>query len=470
VKKPPRGKSKNVKSARTQRPPVKAAAAVACNRQPLKPQHATSLQRATLWLATLNEGLHGTPPPRHSRLARSHHRYGAATAPLIEADDRHTFALLSLPILAMIAALALTQSYKPLRPTGEIARNPSTDVARPVDRVRLALRANPVPLEPVSASPPPKAVPGTPVRAIQPNASPAASTGTTDTPLAPTLSPPDARQPVSETSNETNVAMLAPARRDLQMATPPAPSITAREEEVLEDPSVCRSTTTGFGAKPPPLALGPQNQSPSVFGVALARAARAQSTDLVIYNDRYRRIAYPMGDVAPLYGVCTDVIIRAYRAVGIDLQQRVHEAGMSGGDTSIGHRRTETLRRFFTRFGTSLPITTIAEDFRPGDIVTYSRPQNRHSRSHIAIVSDVAAPSGRYMIAHNRGWGVALEDGLFVDEMTGHYRYSGDRMPVPVALTSPPQTGTGPSAERQPRTQRVAVRRTEGTPTRGLGR
>jgi uncharacterized protein YijF (DUF1287 family) len=159
------------------------------------------------------------------------------------------------------------------------------------------------------------------------------------------------------------------------------------------------------------------------FGGALAAAARSQLDGLVIYNDKYRRIGYPGGDVQPLYGVCTDVIIRAYRAVGIDLQQLVHESRSGAGDTSIDHRRTETLRRFFAGHGEALTITSVAEDYRPGDVVTYNRPQNRHSRSHIALVSDVLGSSGRYMILHNRGWGPQLEDGLFVDEVTGHYRY-----------------------------------------------
>ena len=72
-----------------------------------------------------------------------------------------------------------------------------------------------------------------------------------------------------------------------------------------------------------------------------------------------------------------------------------------------------------------MPISEFAEDYRPGDIVTYYRPQNRTSTAHIAVVSDKLAPSGRLMVVHNRGWGPQLEDALFVDKITGHYRYSG---------------------------------------------
>ena len=130
-----------------------------------------------------------------------------------------------------------------------------------------------------------------------------------------------------------------------------------------------------------------------------------------------------MGDVAPLHGACTDVVIRAYRALGIDLQELVHRAQVGSGDTNIDHRRTETLRRFFARYGETLPVTAFPEDYQPGDIVTYYRPFSRVSRSHIAIVSDVLAPTTRPMIVHNRGWGPQVEDALFVDRITGHYRF-----------------------------------------------
>jgi uncharacterized protein YijF (DUF1287 family) len=163
----------------------------------------------------------------------------------------------------------------------------------------------------------------------------------------------------------------------------------------------------------------------SEFGSALAAAAEAQTRDFVVYDDEYRVIQYPGGDVAPLYGVCTDVVIRAYRALGIDLQRLVHESQAGSSDTNISHRRTVALRRFFAKAGASLPITDFPEDYEPGDVVTYHRPQNRGSNDHIAIVSNVTGPSGRPMIVHNRGFGPQVEDALFVNEMTGHYRFSG---------------------------------------------
>jgi uncharacterized protein YijF (DUF1287 family) len=177
--------------------------------------------------------------------------------------------------------------------------------------------------------------------------------------------------------------------------------------------------------------------SAAEFGSRLAAAARAQTRELVVYTDRYRDIAFPMGDVPSFYGVCTDVVIRAYRKLGLDLQVLVHNAHIGTGDRSIDHRRTSTLRRFFEKNSTSLPVTDFVEDYRPGDIVTYHRPDGRGSQSHIAIVSDVIAPSGRPMIVHNRAWGPQLEDALFANQMTGHYRFTGVSPTQEAALYAP---------------------------------
>ncbi len=173
------------------------------------------------------------------------------------------------------------------------------------------------------------------------------------------------------------------------------------------------------------------------FGRALAQAAAAQLDDVVIYNPRYARVRFPNGDVSPLYGVCTDVVVRAYRALGVDLQTLVRQTRTGRGDTNIDHRRVDVLRKFFAKHGETLPISDLADDYMPGDIVTYYRPQNRVSTAHIAIVTDQRAPSGRLMILHNRGWGPQLEDALFVDKITGHYRYSGHSERPAAAQGSP---------------------------------
>lgn len=214
-------------------------------------------------------------------------------------------------------------------------------------------------------------------------------------------------------------AAVAPAAASPAVAPDPAQSVSAKEEadETAAPASRC------IRDQPPPSSI-PSALSPEAFGQAIAAAALKQTTQFGVYTDKYRTLAYPMGDVPALYGVCTDVVIRAYRAVGIDLQARVHASRLGSGDVSIAHRRTFTLRRYFSSRGASVPITDFAEDYRPGDIVTYFRPQNSGSRDHIAIVAEALGPSGRPMIIHNRGWGPQMEDALFVDKITGHYRYT----------------------------------------------
>ncbi len=174
------------------------------------------------------------------------------------------------------------------------------------------------------------------------------------------------------------------------------------------------------------------------FGERLAKAAVALTRQDVIYDGRYYRIPYPNGDVPPQVGVCADVIIRAYRALGIDLQQKVHEDmqahfglyphlwGMKGTDTNIDHRRVPNLRVFFARHGQSLPVSADAADYRPGDIVSWNL-KIFGSLPHIGIVSDVISPDGkRPLMVHNIGEGQKLEDMLFDYTITGHYRYTGE--------------------------------------------
>lgn len=176
------------------------------------------------------------------------------------------------------------------------------------------------------------------------------------------------------------------------------------------------------------------------YGRALARAALTQTRSFVVYYDRYFSISYPMGDVPALYGVCTDVIVRAYRALGVDLQELVHKARIGNGDRSIAHRRVTTLKRFFERHADVLPVTDNPKDYLPGDIVTYHRPRNTGTRTHIGIVSDVVGPSGRPLLIHNRGNGPQLEDALFFDPITGHFRYRGPAKDSAQSVASRVQT------------------------------
>ena len=168
------------------------------------------------------------------------------------------------------------------------------------------------------------------------------------------------------------------------------------------------------------------------LGVCLVDAAREQIGVTMLYDPAYRRIDYPNGDVAPERGVCTDVLIRAYRRLEIDLQSLVHEDmkasweqypnlwGLSRPDTNIDHRRVPNLATFLTHHGSVLPISTRPEDYGPGDIVTWRLPSGV---PHIGVVSDRRASSGVPLIVHNIGGGTVEEDVLFRFVMTGHYRH-----------------------------------------------
>jgi uncharacterized protein len=160
----------------------------------------------------------------------------------------------------------------------------------------------------------------------------------------------------------------------------------------------------------------------------------------VRYDGAYVRIPYPNGDVPADTGVCTDEVIRAYRAVGIDLQKEVHEdmerefsayprkwRWLSGHpDANIDHRRVPNLMVFFSRNGEALPITARAEDYSPGDLVAWDLGGGV---PHIGMVVDRKSPDGqRFLIVHNIGQGPKMDDVLFNWKITGHYRYFGPKV------------------------------------------
>lgn len=167
------------------------------------------------------------------------------------------------------------------------------------------------------------------------------------------------------------------------------------------------------------------------FYAKLSDAAISLTNESVVYDSAYTKIKYPNGDVPKNKGVCTDVVIRAYRKLGIDLQKEVHEDmkanfskypkmwGLRSTDTNIDHRRVPNLQVFFTRKGTSLSVSNNAADYTPGDIVTWMLDGNK---PHIGIVVNRKS-SGRYMVVHNVGYGQNLDDCLFNYKITGHYRY-----------------------------------------------
>lgn len=173
----------------------------------------------------------------------------------------------------------------------------------------------------------------------------------------------------------------------------------------------------------------------NTFTDGLVNAANERTAHTVRYDGAYHRIAYPNGDVPANIGVCTDVIIRSYRTLGIDLQQLVHEDmrdnfssypstriwGLTKPDSNIDHRRVPNLQTFFKRHGTVLAITNDADSYKAGDIVTWMLPGNL---PHIGIVvNELAADNKTPLIVHNIGAGPQREDVLFSYKITGHYRY-----------------------------------------------
>jgi uncharacterized protein YijF (DUF1287 family) len=170
------------------------------------------------------------------------------------------------------------------------------------------------------------------------------------------------------------------------------------------------------------------------FYIQLADSAFTLTKQKVVYVPAYVQIAYPNGDVPANTGVCTDVVIRAYRKLGIDLQKEVHEDmkanfdkypknwGLSQPDKNIDHRRVPNLMTFFTRYGTVKTISQNPNDYKSGDIVCWDLG---NGITHIGIVSNKKSEDKqRYLIIHNIGAGQVLEDCLFKFKIIGHYSYN----------------------------------------------
>ena len=166
----------------------------------------------------------------------------------------------------------------------------------------------------------------------------------------------------------------------------------------------------------------------------LLASAAEQTTLTKSYDPAYTVISYPNGDIPIEKGVCTDVVIRAFRRAGVDLQKEVHEDmtasfavypkkwGLKSPDTNIDHRRVPNLQTFFARKGKSLPVTERAEGYKPGDVVSWDL--NGKGLTHIGLVSNFYNENTkRYLIIHNIGAGAQAEDVLFNWKITGHFRY-----------------------------------------------
>ena len=169
------------------------------------------------------------------------------------------------------------------------------------------------------------------------------------------------------------------------------------------------------------------------FYKKLSSSAIELTKQHVIYDPGYYSIAYPNGDVPSTIGVCTDVVIRAYRKLGVDLQKEVHRDmqanfskypknwGLTQTDKNIDHRRVPNLMVFFTRYGKTKAITDNPGDYLPGDIVCWNLGGGI---THIGLVVDKKSSDGqRYLIVHNIGGGQVLTDCIFDYKIIGHYKY-----------------------------------------------
>ena len=176
-----------------------------------------------------------------------------------------------------------------------------------------------------------------------------------------------------------------------------------------------------------------QAQSKSIsFDVKLANAGVSIEDASIMYDGSYYRIDYPDGDVPANIGVCTDVIIRAYRVLGVDLQKEVHEDVLKNNaaysrvkkvDKYIDHRRVPNLVTYFKRHGKVLPITTNASDYKPGDVVWWNLSETG-SLAHIGLVINQKSDDGeRFLVIHNIGGGQVIEDFLFNAKIVGLYSY-----------------------------------------------
>ena len=206
--------------------------------------------------------------------------------------------------------------------------------------------------------------------------------------------------------------------------------------QVTPQHRISRRSLVGAAILLPLLACWPargQSSAPDNAVQRVIEAARAQTRVTRFYDPAYVKLAYPGGDPEPDRGVCSDVVVRALRAGGVDLQRAVHEDmarnfstyphlwGLRAPDANIDHRRVANLMVFFKRRGKSLPITNRDRDYRPGDIVAWDLGSGL---LHLGVVVDNPVnPSGDRALVHNIGAGARSEDVLFRWPIIGHYRY-----------------------------------------------
>ena len=206
------------------------------------------------------------------------------------------------------------------------------------------------------------------------------------------------------------------------------------------------ATGRSNAAVPPPTVAKPLPPKSSPQLKHFIDGAVEQSKVTTGYDPSYVKLDYPNGDVPNDTGVCSDVVVRAFRKAGIDLQKEVHEDmtrawaeypkkwGAKGTDSNIDHRRVLNLTTYFDRQGKSQPITNDRADYLPGDIVAWELSDGVE---HIGILTNLYHPTRdaragtpvwsdsdkHYLIVHNIGAGARVEDVLLDWKIIGHYRY-----------------------------------------------
>ncbi|XYH93828.1 DUF1287 domain-containing protein [Sorangium sp. So ce1128] len=225
---------------------------------------------------------------------------------------------------------------------------------------------------------------------------------------------------------------LAAASREARLAPASAPPLAPA-------PTPASRPIPAPGAAPAPLAepaLAPVRSNPIV-----ARA-RLEVARAVTYDPAWVAIGYPDGDLAPDRGVCTDVVIRAVRAAGVDLQRTIHEdilarpavyTTVKRPDRSIDHRRVTPMLTYLRAHATSLPTTfdeAAVRTWEPGDIVVWSfTPCPSCAPDHVGIVSDQKGPRGIPLVLHNIGPRPSEDDHLDAWTVLGHFRIRGGSTP-----------------------------------------
>jgi uncharacterized protein len=230
----------------------------------------------------------------------------------------------------------------------------------------------------------------------------------------------------SQSSAPTSTPTSAPTSVLLNAPTVAASSIAASSIAVAAPPVASSETTTT-------ITRSIATESLSTIQGSLVKAADSQIGVTTGYDPTYVRLAFPGGDVDITTGVCSDVIIRSYRAIGVDLQEQLNSDmrahfskyptrwGLTKPDANIDHRRVPNLETFFARKGASLGVSNQGSDYLPGDVVTW---RIAGQLPHTGLVSSTTVDgSDRFLIVHNVGQGTRKEDVLFTWPITGHYRW-----------------------------------------------